>query len=118
LFERFYAGGQSSVRGFERRRLGPIGQANDPLGGLSLVEGSVELRRPIFDSISGATFLDFGQVSMKHFDPPFNGLKLAAGVGASYKSPIGPVRVDLGIPFDAPDGDRGWQVYFSIGHMF
>lgn len=118
LFERFYAGGQSSVRGFERRRLGPIGQANDPLGGLSLVEGSVELRRPIFDGISGATFLDFGQVSMKRFDPPFNGLKLAAGVGMSYKSPIGPVRLDLGIPFDAPDGDRGWQVYFGIGHMF
>lgn len=118
LFERFYSGGQSSVRGYERRRLGPIGRADDPLGGLSLVEGSVELRRPVFDGISAATFLDFGQVSMKHFDIPFNSLKFAAGVGVSYKSPIGPLRVDLGFPFDPPDGDRGWQVYFSIGHMF
>lgn len=118
LFERFYSGGQSSVRGYERRRLGPIGRADDPLGGLSLVEGSVELRKPVFDGISAATFLDFGQVSMRHFDIPFNALKFAAGVGVSYKSPIGPLRVDLGFPFDPPDGDRGWQVYFSIGHMF
>lgn len=118
LYERFYPGGQASVRGYERRRLGPIGKADDPLGGLSLVEGSLELRRSVWNDIAGAIFLDFGQASMKTFDPPFGSLDFGTGVGASYKSPIGPIRVDLGFPFDPPEGDRGWQVYFSIGHMF
>jgi translocation and assembly module TamA len=78
----------------------------------------VELRRPLWRELSGALFLDFGQVSLNSIDLPLDDLKFAAGFGASYTTPVGPLRVDLGFPFDPPRGDRGWQVHFSIGQFF
>jgi outer membrane protein assembly complex protein YaeT len=118
LFERFYSGGEKSVRGYGRRRLGPMTASDDPLGGLSLVEGSLELRRPIWKELHGALFVDFGQVSTQRFDPPVDNLQFAAGFGLSYATPVGPIRFDLGFPFKPPRGDKPWQVHFSIGAYF
>ena len=117
LFERFYAGGINSVRGYERRHVGPF-EGGDPIGGRSLVEGSVELRRPITEKFGWAVFLDAGQVSAKTLDFPLGDLRYGAGFGVRYKSPIGPLRVDLGFPTNPPDGDPFWQVHVSIGQAF
>jgi outer membrane translocation and assembly module TamA len=117
LFERFYAGGTNSVRGYERRHVGPrVG--GDPIGGRSLAEVSIELRHPITETIGGAVFVDAGQVSRRSFDLPFDDLDLGVGFGVSYKTPIGPLRVDLGFPLDRPRGDAGWQVHLSLGQAF
>ena len=118
LFERFYAGGEKSVRGYGRRRLGPISASNDPLGGLSLLEGSVELRRPIWRELGGALFVDFGQVTLEPFDAGIFDLKFASGFGLSYNTPVGPLRFDVGFPFKKPPRDRPWQIHFSIGASF
>ncbi|HEY7221588.1 MAG TPA: BamA/TamA family outer membrane protein, partial [Candidatus Binatia bacterium] len=118
LFERFYSGGDKSVRGYGRRRLGPLSASDDPLGGLSLIEGSLELRRPIWKELNGAVFLDFGQVSTRRFDIPVDDLQFSRGFGLSYSTPIGPIRIDLGFPFNPPHGDRPWQIHFSIGGAF
>jgi outer membrane protein assembly complex protein YaeT len=118
LFERFFAGGEKSVRGYGRRRLGPLGANDDPLGGLSLIEGSLELRHPIWKELNGAVFLDFGQVSKRSFDIPVGDLQFSAGVGVSYAAPVGPLRLDVGFPFKPPRGDRPWQIHFSIGAYF
>jgi outer membrane protein insertion porin family len=118
LSERLYAGGDNSVRGFGRRRLGPKSASGDPIGGLSLLEGSLELRRPVWGALGGAVFIDFGQVSLNRFDVPIDSLKFSAGVGLSYATPVGPLRVDIGIPFQAPQGDRRFQVHFSVGASF
>ncbi|MGH8607068.1 MAG: outer membrane protein assembly factor BamA [Gammaproteobacteria bacterium] len=118
LFERFFAGGEKSVRGYGRRRLGPLSSADDPIGGLSLVEGSIELRRPLWRALSGAVFLDFGQVSTRAYHLPFDELEFSTGFGVSYLTPIGPLRLDLGFPFNPPPGDAAWQVHFSIGQFF
>jgi outer membrane protein insertion porin family len=118
LFERFYAGGEKSVRGYGRRRLGPISDSNDPLGGLSLLEGSVELRRPIWRELGGALFVDFGQVAPRSFDVKIANLDFSAGFGLSYNTPVGPVRLDVGFPFQKPPKDRPWQIHFSIGAFF
>jgi outer membrane protein assembly complex protein YaeT len=118
LFERFFAGGQSSVRGYGRRRLGPLNSDDEPLGGLSLIEGSVELRRPVWRELGGALFLDFGQVSLKSFDIPVNDLQFSTGFGLSYTTPVGPLRLDIGFPFNPPRGDRAWQIHFSVGAAF
>jgi outer membrane protein assembly complex protein YaeT len=118
LFERFFAGGEKSVRGYGRRRLGPLSAADDPLGGLSLIEGSLELRRPIWRDLGGAVFLDFGQVSLRSFDPPLSNLKFSSGFGLSYATPVGPLRLDIGFPFERPPGERPWQIHFSIGAFF
>jgi outer membrane protein assembly complex protein YaeT len=118
LFERFYSGGEKSVRGYGRRRLGPLDSADDPIGGLSLVEGSVELRRPVWKELNGALFIDFGQVSRRAFDPPVDDLRFSAGFGLAYATPVGPVRIDIGFPFKPPRGDNPWQIHFSIGAYF
>jgi outer membrane protein insertion porin family/translocation and assembly module TamA len=118
IFERFYAGGERSVRGYGRRRLGPLSGTDRPLGGRSLLEGSVELRRPIWNALGGAVFLDFGNVSLDAFDPPVNDLKFAPGFGFTYGTPVGPLRLDIGFPLDPPPSDQSWQLHFSIGQFF
>lgn len=118
LFERFYAGGISSVRGYGRYRLGPISDSDDPVGGRSLVEGSFEVRRQFTEKIGGSLFLDYGQVSLNSFDVPVDDLKFAAGFGVLYTTPIGPLLLALGFPFEPPHGDQPWQVHFSIGQFF
>ena len=118
LSERLYAGGEKSVRGYARRKLGPRSSANDPIGGLTLLEGSMELRRPLWQALGGALFVDFGQVSRRAFDVPVGDVKFAAGFGLSYSTPVGPVRVDIGFPFSPPRGDQAFQVHFSIGAAF
>ena len=118
IFERYYAGGEKSVRGYGRRRLGPVTASNDPLGGLSLIEGSLELRRPIWKELYGAVFIDFGQISTRRFDLPVRNLQFSSGFGLSYATPVGPLRLDVGFPFKPPRGDHPWQVHFSIGAYF
>jgi outer membrane protein assembly factor BamA len=118
LFERFYSGGENSVRGYVRRHLGPLSSNGDPLGGLSLVEGSLELRRPIWKELSGAVFVDFGQVSKRAFDLPFGDLQFSRGFGVNYATPVGPVSLYIGFPVHPPRGDKSWQINFSIGTFF
>jgi outer membrane protein assembly complex protein YaeT len=117
LFLRFFPGGEASVRGYGRWRLGPLSASNDPIGGLSLFEGSVELRHPIYDKLAGAAFVDFGQTSVNtyHFPTP---LRFGFGPAVMYQTPVGPLRLDLGIPSQAPRSDPWWQIYFSIGNFF
>jgi outer membrane protein assembly factor BamA len=117
FYERFWAGGINSVRGYGRRRIGPRAD-NEPLGGRTLAEASIELRHPITDQLTGLIFLDGGQVSLATFDFPFGDLQYGSGFGVRYASPIGPVGFDVGFPFSPPDGDQHWQVYFSVGRAF
>ncbi len=118
LFYRFFIGGEGSVRGWRYWRLGPATPDNTPLGGLTDIEGSLELRRPIYDKLAGAVFLDFGQLSTHAYDIPIQDLEFSAGPALSYNTPVGPIRIDLGIPFHKPRDQTQWQVYFSIGQYF
>ena len=141
LFERFYAGGINSVRGYDRRRVArplerPGGRtpeearaalaadplitriADKPIGGRSLVETSFELRHPITDKLGGALFLDAGQVSRDSYDFPFASLLYGTGFGVRYASPVGPIRLDLGFPINPPPGEPFWRVHVSIGQAF
>jgi outer membrane protein assembly complex protein YaeT len=118
LSERFYSGGEGSVRGYGLRRIGPLSLSNDPLGGLSLVEGSIELRRPLYSKLSCAAFFDCGQVSVHPYDLRVDALQCGFGPALSMTTPVGPVRLDLGFPIQKPHGDSSWQLYFSIGQFF
>jgi outer membrane protein insertion porin family len=118
IFERLYAGGEKGVRGYGRRRLGPISSSDDPLGGLSRIEGSVELRRPVWKGVSGTLFFDFGQVSTQAHDIPIDDLQFSAGFGVGYETPLGPLQLYLGFPFNPPSGDSPVQVHFSVGQFF
>jgi outer membrane protein insertion porin family len=118
LSERFYSGGESSVRGYGLRRIGPLSASNDPLGGLSLIEGSAELRRPLFWKLNGALFVDCGQVATKAYDLRVDALQCGYGPAAGIDSPVGPINFYIGFPTQKPKGDSSWQFYFSIGQYF
>jgi outer membrane protein assembly complex protein YaeT len=118
LSERFYSGGEGSVRGYGLRRIGPLSLSNDPLGGLSLIETSIELRHPLVWQLSGAVFFDCGQVSVHSFDIPVDSLQCGYGPAVSLNTPVGPARVDIGFPTKTPRGDNNYQFYFSIGQFF
>ncbi len=117
LFLRFFPGGEGSVRGYGRWRLGPLSVSDEPIGGLSLFEGSVEVRHPIYQKLAGAAFVDFGQTTVKTYTFP-SPIRFGFGPALMYQTPIGPLRLDLGFPSKAPPGDAWWQVYFSIGNFF
>ena len=62
FWDRFYAGGTgiNPVRGYGRRRVGPLSDSDDPIGGRSVVVGSLEFRHPIFGPVQGIAFVDAG----------------------------------------------------------
>jgi outer membrane protein assembly complex protein YaeT len=115
---RFFSGGPGSVRGFALNRLGPRDAADDPIGGNSLIEGSVELRFPIIGSLSGALFVDFGNVFAPPFTYQLDELRYAGGPGLRYNTPVGPIRVDVGVILDHRTGEDWGRIEFSIGQAF
>ena len=115
---RLYSGGGGSVRGYRERFIGPLDANDDPVGGLSAVELGAELRARVSAAIGVAGFVEAGSVSTS-VAPEFDeGVQVAAGVGARYFSPIGPLRVDVGVPLNPRSADDSFQVYISIGQAF
>jgi translocation and assembly module TamA len=117
--ERFYAGGGGSIRGIGFQLAGPLDNDDKPLGGRSVVEGSIELRTRWRNNFGAALFLDGGTVDSSVFPSAQERVLFGAGPGLRYFTPIGPARVDLGFPLDRRKGvDAPWQLYFSLGQAF
>ncbi len=115
---RFFAGGPGSVRGFALNRLGPLDSKGDPIGGQSLLVGTIELRFPIIGDLGGAAFFDFGNVYRDPFSYQLGDLRYAAGPGIRYMTPIGPIRFDVGFIVNRRPADRFGRIDFSIGQAF
>ncbi|GLS40935.1 membrane protein [Mesorhizobium tianshanense] len=114
---RFYAGGGGSVRGYAYQGIGPKDIDNQPIGGLSLFETSVEMRIAITDTIGVVPFVDAGTVSTEEF-PDFSDMKVGAGVGLRYITPFGPLRIDAAVPLDRDPDDPRFGIYAGIGQAF
>ena len=106
---RFFAGGGRSVRGYGFNLLGETDANNDVLGGKHLLVGSLEYEYRIDESWSAAAFLDAGNAYNDLKSPD---LKWGAGFGARWRSPVGPVRIDIGFPQDKLADPR---LHISIG---
>lgn len=120
LFRRFFAGGAGSVRGYRFNYLGPRNEAGTPVGGEAILEGNAELRVPLYKEFQGVVFFDFGNVYFRTQEVDPGHLKYAAGCGLRYRTPIGPVGVDLGFPLNRQDPrqDPAFRLIFSIGQQF
>jgi len=113
---RFYAGGGASVRGYGYQAIGPRDGNNDPIGGKSLAEFSLE-SRVRFGNFGVVPFIDAGNISTT-FLPRFRDLRIGAGMGVRYYSSFGPIRVDVGTPLNPQKGDPRVAVYVSLGQAF
>ena len=116
-FERFFAGGLASVRGWSLDQLGPKDRMGTPVGGKSKFEGSIEIRTRLGKYLGTAIFLDGGQVDPQFNAFDFGGFAWAVGGGIRYLSPVGPIRLDAGRRLTEDDTSR-WQYHFSIGQAF
>jgi outer membrane protein insertion porin family/translocation and assembly module TamA len=118
MFRRFFAGGVNSTRGYGRHELGPLTSGEDPIGGRSLIEGSIEFRTRVYKSFGAVVFFDAAAVDEQPFRYDLGDLQYGVGPGVRYATPVGPLRLDLGFPLNAPSSLPSWQIHFSIGQAF
>ena len=114
---RFYAGGGASVRGYGYQDIGPRDPNNDPVGGRSLAEFSIEARVKAFGNFGLVPFFDGGNIYTGAV-PDLTGMRYGAGVGVRYYSNFGPIRIDVGTPLNPQKGDARVAVYVSLGQAF
>jgi translocation and assembly module TamA len=115
--DRFYAGGGGSVRGYGYQAVGPRYADNTPEGGLSLFEGSLELRQRLTRQWGLAAFVDAGAAGAT-VTPDFNHPEVGVGAGVRYNAGFGPIRLDIATPLYRRRGDSPIQLYISIGQSF
>ncbi len=121
LFDRWFAGGTGSIRGFERRTVGPADVFDNPAGGGSLMRGTVEFIHPIYtDMVRGSLWSDFGNVWADPYAWHPEDVNVTVGVGLQLDLPIGPVRLDYGFPVVTREDHlgKGGRFHFNIGYMF
>jgi outer membrane protein assembly complex protein YaeT len=119
LFRRYFTGGFNSVRGYRYYILGPTDIAGNPIGGQALLEGNVELRFPIYGNFLGVAFVDAGNVYYRIADLSPANVYYGTGFGVRYKSPVGPVGIDLAFPLrHIHQKQDPVAVYFTIGQTF
>mgnify|MGYP003625283003 CR=1 FL=1 len=103
---RFFAGGDSSIRGFDFESLGPLGDDGEVEGGRYLAVGSVEYEQMIVGNWGAAIFSDFGN-ALNSWDDP---LEYSVGVGVRWRSPIGLIRIDVAAGLSADNNPIGFHV--------
>jgi outer membrane protein assembly complex protein YaeT len=119
--ERFFAGGGTTIRGFEQDAVGPMGFRDGelvPIGGGGVLVVNNELRFPLVNIFDGVAFLDIGNVyeSVRDFDP-FH-LRSSAGVGLRVRTPFFLLRADYGFNLTRKPGEPSGTFFFSIGQAF
>jgi outer membrane protein assembly complex protein YaeT len=126
FYKRYFVGGSSSIRGWGRYQVSPLTPAGQPIGGRTMMEVSTEARFGIRGKLGGVLFVDGGNVWAGSWEAQLNKLHWAVGPGIRYDTPIGPLRIDLGVQLNPLDGlvlegnpeKRKWRVHFSIGQAF
>jgi outer membrane protein insertion porin family len=119
IFERLFLGGANNLRGFDFREVGPKDETGEPIGGGTSAYLTTEFTFPIFEKVRGAVFYDVGFVNLDAYDLSTADLNSNVGVGLRLFLPIGPVRVDFGVPTKADEwNDSGGRFQFNVGYKF
>ena len=140
ISERFFNGGDSTVRSYNHSELGPKDDNSEPIGGLGYNVFSIELRKRFYEKFATTLYIDAGNVSPnsslieKGFLPYtnrsellndtledfFSEFKFGIGVGFQYLLPVGPIRVDAAYNPDPVEdwNEDSWAFHFSLGMAF
>lgn len=118
IFDRLFLGGANNLRGFDFRDVGPKDENGEPLGGQTSAYFTVEYTFPMIEKVRGALFYDLGMVSADSYDLGGD-VNSNVGIGLRLYLPIGPIRVDFGIPVQSDEfNDSGGKFNFNIGYKF
>lgn len=119
IFDRYFAGGAGSLRGFDYREVGPVDAGEHPIGGESRFVGNVEWAYEVAGALFIYPFLDVGNVWADSFDFSPGDLNASVGVGMQLKAL--PLRLEYGFPiltsWDHLEGSSG-HFHFNIGWSF
>ncbi|MEO6276564.1 outer membrane protein assembly factor BamA, partial [Roseateles sp.] len=124
VFKNFYGGGIGSVRGYLSSSLGAVDpRYGDALGGASRLIGNAELQLPFPGSGQDRSlrwfgFVDGGQVYQEGEKMRLQQLRYSAGLGISWISPVGPLKLSYAKPLNAKEGDRLERFQFQMGSGF
>ncbi len=115
--QRLYAGGSATVRGFAYQSIGPQFADQKPVGAKSVDAATIEFRQRILEDYGVAAFVDAGQASA--VGAPFSGaVRVGAGIGARYYTPLGAVRGDIAVPLNRIPGGDAFELYIGLGQAF
>ena len=123
VFKNFYGGGLGSVRGFEQGSLGPIDVTGAYIGGNRRFNLNSELYLPVPGAGNDRTlrvfgYMDVGNVWGEGEQITAESLRASAGLGLSWVSPVGPLKLSYGTPVRKQPSDRIQKLQFQIGTAF
>ena len=118
IYNRLFLGGSNNLRGFDFRDVGPKDPNGEPLGGQSMARTTIEWTFPIVEKARGALFYDTGFVNTNPWDYNFNNVASDVGFGLRLDLPIGPLRVDYGIPLQQAGNHGSGKFNFNVGYQF
>ncbi|MDB6080939.1 MAG: hypothetical protein JWO53_211 [Chlamydiia bacterium] len=117
--DRFFSGTENTLRGYRYLTVSPLGHKNKPVGGRSLLAGSLEARMRTNSGFGWVLFYDVGNVYSANLPEIGKGVLQSVGAGLRYATPIGPLRLDIACPLNPRRKiDPAFQIYFSIGQSF
>jgi len=118
FYERYYLGGLYSLRGFKYRSISPREPGiSEPIGGDTFWFGSAEYSIPIIERLRFAFFYDIGDVELKSYEYRFGNFSDNWGLGLRLNLPIGPLRLDYGIPIHHDQFNSGsGRFQFGVGY--
>lgn len=119
VYVRYFLGGMNTIRGFETRTISPKDEITDDLiGGTTKMVGNAEFVFPLIEEqkIKGVLFFDAGNAYDGQID--FRDIRMGAGGGIRWFSPMGPLRLELGVNLDPRTGEASQQWDFTIGTLF
>ncbi len=118
IYDRLFLGGSNDLRGFDYRDVSPRDINGEPLGGKSMARLTVEYTVPIIEKARAAVFYDTGFVNAPSWDFGTNNLVSDIGIGLRLDLPIGPIRIDYGIPLQSNNYGDGGKFNFNVGYQF
>ena len=124
FFKNYYAGGVSSVRGYNTSSLGPRDPSDDSVvGGNRRLVGNAELLFPMPGmaadrSVRLGAFVDGGQVFAPGDKIALSDLRYAAGLSVAWNSPVGPLKFSVAWPLNSKSGDNVQRLQFTLGQVF
>jgi outer membrane protein insertion porin family len=123
FFKNFYAGGVSSVRGYDTNSLGPQDSNGDILGGRRRIVGNSEVLFPLpgtkgDKSVRTSLFFDAGQIRGDGTQSDLESFRYSTGVAVAWQSPMGLLKISFGEPLRKKATDKIQRFQFQFGNTF